>query len=149
EHRWQWIIAGVGLAGMLVNIGWHILAVLRLDRGAETAEAILIVLILGFAAFGLVLSISLLTRQRRRIRQAQSDVQAVEHDRDVISSEMTRQTEREYLAREVHDTLAQRLTALSLQTGQIRKSLDGSQHADLTSALEETKQYSDQALRDL
>src|SRR5690625_6188348 len=62
---------------------------------------------------------------------------------------MTRQTEREYLAREVHDTLAQRLTALSLQTGQMQKSLAESDNEQLTSALQETKQYSDQALKDL
>lgn len=149
QLRWQWVIAGLGLAAILVNIGWHILAVLRMGDATQTAEAILIVVILGFAALGLVLAISLMTRQRRRIRLAHEEVQAVEHDRDAMSSEMTRQTEREYLAREVHDTLAQRLTALSLQTGQMRKSLDGNQHTDLSVALEETQHYSDQALRDL
>lgn len=149
QQRWQWVIAGFGLAAVLVNIGWHILAVLRMGDAAQTAEAILIVVILGFAAIGLVLAISLITRQRRRIRLAHEEVQAVEHDRHAMSTEMTRQTEREYLAREVHDTLAQRLTALSLQTGQMRKSLDGNQHTDLSVALEETQHYSDQALRDL
>lgn len=149
RQRWQWVIAAVGLTAIVVSIGWHILAVLRLGEYTQTAEAILLVLILGFAAIGLVLSISLLTRQRRRISQAHAEVQAVEHDRDVISSEMTRQTEREHLAREVHDTLAQRLTALSLQTGQMQKSLDGSDQTELSSALQETKHYSDQALRDL
>jgi len=149
QQRWQWVIAGFGLAAVLVNMGWHILAVLRMGDAAQTAEAILIVVILGFAAIGLVLAISLITRQRRRIRLAHEEVQAVEHDRHAMSTEMTRQTEREYLAREVHDTLAQRLTALSLQTGQMRKSLDGNQHTDLSVALEETQHYSDQALRDL
>lgn len=149
QQRWQWVIAGFGLAAVLANIGWHILAVLRMGDPAQTAEAILIVVILGFAAIGLVLAISLITRQRRRIRLAHEEVQAVEHDRDAMSTEMTRQTEREYLAREVHDTLAQRLTALSLQTGQMRKSLDGNQNTDLSVALEETQHYSDQALRDL
>lgn len=149
QQRWQWIIAFGGLAAILLNMGWHIFGVLRQGNHVPTAEAILIVLILGFAAIGLVLSISLMTRQRRKIAQAHAEVEAVEHDRDVISSEMTRQTEREYLAREVHDTLAQRLTALSLQTGQMQKSLTVSDQGELAAALQETKHYSDQALRDL
>lgn len=149
RHRWQWIVGFSGLAAILLNIGWHILAVLRQGEHAQTAEAILIVLILGFAAIGLVLSISLITRQRRKIDLAHAEVEAVEHHRDVISTEMTRQTEREFLAREVHDTLAQRLTALSLQTGQMQKSLHSTDQGELSAALQETKHYSDQALRDL
>lgn len=149
QHRWQWIIVASGLTAMLINIGWHIFAVQRMGEYAETAEAILMVLTLGFAAIGLVLTISLMTRQRRRVSEAHAEVEAVEHDRDVITSKMTRQTEREHLAREVHDTLAQRLTALSLQTGQMQKSFDGAGAQELSSALEETKHYSDQALRDL
>lgn len=119
RHRWQWAVVFSGLAAILLNIGWHIFAVLRQGAYAPTTEAIFIIVILGFAAIGLVLSISLMTRQRRKIDQVHSEVEAVEHDRDVISSEMTRQIEREYLARQVHDTLAQRLTALSLQAGQV------------------------------
>jgi len=149
HRRWQWVIAGAGLAAILLNIGWHILAILRWNDRIDTSVAISVVLIFGFATLGLVLSIALTTRQRRRIRQAHEAVQAVEHDREVISSKMTRQTEREYLAREVHDTLAQRLTALSLQTGQMQKSIAESNNEQLTSALQETKQYSDQALQDL
>jgi len=149
QRRWHWVIAGAGLAAILLNIGWHILAIFRWNDRIDTSVAISVVLIFGFATLGLVLSIALTTRQRRRIRQAQEAVQAVEHDREVISSKMTRQTEREYLAREVHDTLAQRLTALSLQTGQMQKSLAESDNEQLTSALQETKQYSDQALKDL
>src|SRR5699024_5029628 len=147
--RWLLIVSFGCLAAILLNMGWHIFGVLRQGNHAPTAEGILIILILGFAAIGLVLSISLMTRQRRKIDQAHAEVEAVEHDRDVISSEMTRQTEREYLAREVHDTLAQRLTALSLQTGQMQKSLAVSEPGELAAALQETKHYSDQALRDL
>jgi len=149
QRRWHWVIAGAGLTAILLNIGWHILAIFRWNDRIDTSVAISVVLVFGFATLGLVLSIALTTRQRRRIRQAQEAVQAVEHDREVISSKMTRQTEREYLAREVHDTLAQRLTALSLQTGQMQKSLAEADNEQLTSALQETKQYSDQALKDL
>lgn len=149
RHRWHWAVAFSGLAAILLNIGWHIFAVLRQGAQAPTTEAIFIIVILGFAAIGLVLSISLMTRQRRKIDQVHAEVEAVEHDRDVISSEMTRQIEREYLARQVHDTLAQRLTALSLQAGQMQKSLASTDRVELSTALQETKHYSDQALRDL
>src|SRR5690625_2886052 len=149
QRRWHWVIAGAGLTAILLNIGWHNLAIFRWNDRIDTSVAISVVLVFGFATLGLVLSIALTTRQRRRIRQAQEAVQAVEHDREVISSKMTRQTEREHLAREVHDTLAQRLTALSLQTGQMQKSLAEAEPDELVSALQETKQYSDQALKDL
>lgn len=149
QQRWQWVVAGAGLLSILLTIVWHILAVLRWDDQIDTVVATLVVVVFGFAAIGLVLAIGLTTRQRRRIRQAHDAVEAVEQDRDVLSSEMTRQTEREFLAREVHDTLAQRLTALSLQTGQMQKSLDDTDNEQLTNALQETKQYSDQALQDL
>ena len=149
EQRWQWVVAGSGLVVVLLNMGWHILAVLRWGDRIDTFEVLMVVFIIGFAALALILGIGFTTRQRRRIRQANETVEAVEHDRDVISSEMTRQTEREYLAREVHDTLAQRLTALSLQTGQMQKSLAAAEHGELSMALQETRQYSDQALKDL
>lgn len=149
QLRWQWVTAGVGLAAIVVNIGWHILAVLRRGDGASTSESILSVVMLGAAALGLVLAISLMTRQRRRILQAHQVVESVEHDRDTLSTQMTRQTEREYLAREVHDTLAQRLTALSLQAGHMQRTLHSPDQSQLAGALAETKQYSDQALADL
>ncbi len=149
EHRWQWIVAGAGLFGIVINIGWHILALLRMPDGAAVQAYIVAVLTVGFLAVAIVLATSILTRQRRRIEQADATVEAVEHDRDTISTQMTRQTEREHLAREVHDTLAQRLTALSLQTGQMQNQLAQYPDADLSTALKATKQYSDQALRDL
>lgn len=149
EKRWQWIIVAVGFLAILINIGWHILALLRMPDDVAVEAWIIAVLTVGFLAVGTVLAISLLTRQRRRIEQADATVEAVQHDRANISTQMTRQTEREYLAREVHDTLAQRLTALSLQTGQMQKHLTEHDDAELTTALQATKQYSDQALRDL
>src|SRR5699024_8791476 len=136
QQRWQWIIAFGGLAAILLNMGWHIFGVLRQGNHTPTAEAILIVITLGFAAIGLVLYISVMTRQRRKIERSHAEVEGVEHDRDVFSSEMTCQTEREYLAREVHDTLAQRLTALSLQTGQVLQSLTVSDQGELVAALQ-------------
>lgn len=149
HQRWHWIVSGIGLAAIVVNIAWHLLALWRWETDFDTTVAALVVLSFGFATLGLVLAIGFTTRHRRRMRQARDTVEAVEHDREVLSSEMTRQTEREYLAREVHDTLAQRLTALSLQAGQMQKSLADTHDADLTSALQDTKRYSDQALKDL
>lgn len=149
HQRWHWVVSGIGVAAIMVNIGWHLLALWRWEADFDTTVAALVVLTFGFATLGLVLAIGFAIRHRRRIRQAHDTVEAAEHDRDVLSSEMTRQTEREYLAREVHDTLAQRLTALSLQAGQMQKSLATTKDAELTSALQDTKRYSDQALKDL
>lgn len=149
QQRWQWVVAGSGLAVIVLNMGWHVFAVLRWGERIDTFAGLMVVFIMGFAAVALILAIGFTTRQRRRIRQAHETVEAVEHDRDVMSSEMTRQTEREYLAREVHDTLAQRLTALSLQTGHMQRSLAAAEHGELSTALQETKHYSDQALTDL
>ncbi len=149
DKRWEWIVAGAGLLAILLNIGWHILAILRMPDASEAEAWIVAVLTIGFMMIGSVLAISLLTRQRRRIKQAAQTVEAVEYDRDNITTQMTRQTEREYLAREVHDTLAQRLTALSLQTGQMQKRLTEHDDLELSSELQATKHYSDQALKDL
>lgn len=148
QHRWQWAIAGGGILAILVNIAWHALAVRHWDN-LDPWEGTAYVLIFGMAMLVTVLSIGFMTRQRRSIQQAQDAVEQVEHDRDEISSQMTRQTEREFLAREVHDTLAQRLTALSLQAGRMRRSMNTEDNTELTVALDETKQYSDQALKDL
>src|SRR5699024_2991611 len=148
-QRWQCVIVGCGLAAIAISVAWQTYAVRRLEASADPAEAMLIVLTLGLGIIGLVLSIALITRQRRKISEVHAEVEAAEHDREIISSQMTRQTEREFLAREVHDTLAQRLTALSLQTGRIQKSLAANDNTELSSALADTKKYSDQSLRDL
>lgn len=145
---WHWIVTGFGLVAIVINIVWHLLAVLRLPTWIAAETPIVLVLTAGFITLGLVLGIGLLTRQRRKVRQVENAVDAVAHDRDIISTQMTRQTEREYLAREVHDTLAQRLTALSLQTGQLQKNISPADD-QLAEALSATKQYSDQALKDL
>ena len=90
EHRWQWIVAGAGLFGIVINIGWHILALLRMPDGAAAQAYIVAVLTVGFLAVAIVLATSILTRQRRRIEQADATVEAVEHDRDTIRSEERR-----------------------------------------------------------
>ena len=147
EHRWQWIVAGASLFGIVINIGWHILALLRMPDGAAAQAYIVAVLTVGFLAVAIVLATSILTRQRRRIEQADATVEAGTRSRHYLY-QMTRQTEREHLAREVHDTLAQRLTALSLHRSDANQ-LAQYPDADLSTALKATKQYSDQALRDL
>lgn len=146
---WHWNVAYASLAVIGISLIRHLLAVQRWGDGFDRAQNVTLVLSIGGLLVGTVLAIAFMTRQRRRIHTAQEIVSAAQHDRRVISDQMTRQTEREFLAREVHDTLAQRLTALSLQTGHLQRSVENQSNPQLWEALQETQKYSDQALRDL
>ncbi len=114
------VLTNVGLA-LAVGIG------LFLGAGADTdalLQAIVIqVISLGFTmAMGLwITSISNASDERQRLldelRLAQDSLAAVNRDTGIAS-------ERERLAREIHDTIAQDLTGLVMLTQQARRELD-------------------------
>ena len=72
-------------------------------------------LVLGIGSLAAFLLITLLARSRRE-RSVLRDRVDQEHDRaSELSEEVARQSERERIAREMHDTLASRLAAVALQ----------------------------------
>jgi signal transduction histidine kinase len=74
-----------------------------------------VTLVLGIGSLACFMLVTLLTRSRREgvVLRDRADR---EHDRaSELSEEVARQSERERIAREVHDTLASRLAAVALQ----------------------------------
>lgn len=84
---------------------------------ARAAEIILITC--AAAAFGLLISIGggMLVRQIRRAKRAEDRVEAEGDKNSLLAAEVARQSERQELARELHDTLSNRLSVLSLHAG--------------------------------
>lgn len=84
------------------------------ERAAE-----IIILTCAATALGLFFSVGggMLVRQMRRAQRAESRAE-VEGDKNaLLAAEVARQSERQALARELHDTLSNRLSVLSLHAG--------------------------------
>ncbi|GAA2056676.1 histidine kinase [Leifsonia soli] len=98
-----------------------------------------------FAAFGFA-------RQLRRERDA-ARLTTAEANRNVtvLHQEVSRERERQELARELHDTLAARLSSLSLHAGALELTVDGTdpRAAAAAKAVRETAQLSLDELRDV
>ncbi|WP_258934508.1 histidine kinase [Nesterenkonia pannonica] len=98
---------------------------------------------------GLVVGIALWARLRRSAQQAAVEARTAQDSAEELSGELARERERQELAREVHDTLAGRLSGLSLQVGSLEKSAQRGEVQHLDDALRTTRSYADQALLDL
>lgn len=86
---------------------------------SEERAAEIIILTCAATALGLFFSIGggMLVRQMRRAKRAESRAE-VEGDKNaLLAAEVARQSERQALARELHDTLSNRLSVLSLHAG--------------------------------
>lgn len=149
SKRWQWVVAAAGLVLIMVSAAFLLLGLNRWPDEEYQSTGRLIVIFGTMLCLGLVLGISLWVRQRRSIEQAEAQAEYAQHSSEQLSDELTRQREREDLAREVHDTLAGRLSGLSLQVGSLEASAQQSEKSELDDALRTTRSYADQALADL
>jgi signal transduction histidine kinase len=70
--------------------------------------------VIGLAA---ALGVGVLLRRTKRMRTVESIAQREALRNESLSAELARQSERELLARELHDTLSHRLSVISLHTG--------------------------------
>lgn len=103
------------------------------------------VMVVPFAAFGFV-------RQLRSERDvAQRGTEAANRNVALLHREVERERERQELARELHDTLAARLSSLSLHAGALELTVGGSDEkaAAAARAVRETAQHSLDELRDV
>jgi len=82
-----------------------------------------------FAGFGFLRSI------RRERDAAQLDTAAATRNVAVLHREVERERERQELARELHDTLAARLSSLSLHAGALELTVDGNAQANATARI--------------
>lgn len=149
RSRWQWIVAGVGLALIPLSAVLHLRRLSRWPDADYQQTGQVIVICMAVLCVGLVLSLSLWARQRRSTERAEAQAQSAQHSSEQLSDELARQREREDLAREVHDTLAGRLSGLSLQVGSLEQSAQRGAEDQLDDALRTTRRYADQALADL
>lgn len=149
QQRWQWGIAVLGLVLIGLNAGLHLYSLSQWPDDDYRQTGQLLVLSLAVLCLGLVLGISLWRRQRRSTQTAEAQAESAQRSSEQLSEELTRQREREDLAREVHDTLAGRLSGLSLQVGSLEETAEGGHNGQLNDALRTTRSYADQALTDL
>lgn len=149
RKRWQWVVAGAGLTVILINAGLHFYRLSAWPDEDYQQVGRVLVASLTVLCLILVLGISLWARQRHSAQQAEAQAQSAQHSSEQLSDELARRREREDLAREVHDTLAGRLSGLSLQVGSLEQSAQRGEDGQLDDALRTTRRYADQALADL
>lgn len=104
------VVAASMLRDLLTPWGDQLASFFTDDRHSPSTT-----LVLGIGSLAAFLLITLLTRSRREgaVLRDRADH---EHDRaSELSEEVARQSERERIAREMHDTLASRLAAVALQ----------------------------------
>ncbi|GAA1824807.1 sensor histidine kinase [Nesterenkonia flava] len=146
---WQWVIAGIGVACILTNAALHLRALSAWPDEDYQRTGQVLVVSLTVLCLSLVMGIAFWRRQKRSTERAKAQAQSARHTSEQLSDELVRQREREDLAREVHDTLAGRLSGLSLQVGSLEHSARQADAGQLDDALRTTRRYADQALSDL
>lgn len=149
RRRWHWAVAAAGIAVILVSAGLHLHALSGWPDEEHRRTGQITVVALTVLCLGLVLGISLWTRQRRSAEAAEAQARAAEHTSEQLSEQLTRRRERDELAREVHDTLASDLSGLSLHVGGMEKAVQTTQDPQLREGLRTTRDYADQALTNL
>lgn len=149
QRRWHWVIAGAGLLVIAINAALHVAALTRWPDADYARTGQVLVVTLAALGIALVLGVSLWVRQRRSAQHAQATAHSAQQSSAELSDELTRRREREDLAREVHDTLAGRLSGLSLHVGSLEATAQRNDADHLGEALRTTRSYADQALTDL
>ena len=156
----RWALVTGTYIGVVVTLSWDVASHVSLlaDFVNEPAEGtparlalfwavpiVAAVAVAAFAGFGFA-------RQLRRERDAaRLGTAAANRNVAVLHREVERERERQELARELHDTLAARLSSLSLHAGALELTADGKDErtAAAARAVRETAQSSLDELRDV
>lgn len=77
----------------------------------------LMTIIAGVVGLGVSIGFGLLLRRTRRMKAVETIAQREAERSESLASELARQSERNLLARELHDTLSHRLSVISLHSG--------------------------------
>lgn len=115
---------------------------------ADTTLAVNIVtIIVGVLSLGISLGFGTLLRRTRRMKtvEARADLEAQRSES--LAAELARQSERELLARELHDTLSHRLSVISLHSGALEVGSKGD--AEVASAASALRHEAHASLEDL
>ena len=147
QKRWEWWIVAAGGVAIGVNAVRIILVTQHIADDADRRGAIIAVLALLLLCVSLAVGISMWARQRRRTGIASAAARSARQSSEQLSDEVVRQREREALAREVHDTLASRLSAIALQTGSLEDA--ARELPELDDAMKTVRSNATSALTDL
>lgn len=126
----------------------------NLDAPAPPADAMLAITLVTIAAafigLGISLGVGALLRRTKRMKTVETIAARETQRNDSLSAELARQSERELLARELHDTLSHRLSVISLHSGALEVgSKDVADVASTASALRHEAHASLEDLRHL
>ncbi|WP_332839735.1 sensor histidine kinase [Brevibacterium yomogidense] len=116
----------------------------------QTALAIdVLTIVSGAVALGIAVGVGYLVRRTRRMRSVEAVAAHQTERSEALTVQLARQSERQMLARELHDTLSHRLSVISLQSGALEVSRDDARAAEAAAAVRKEAKASLEDLRDL
>ena len=124
------------------------------EASAPPADSLLamnlMTIIAGVVGLGVSIGFGLLLRRTRRMKTVETIAQRETERSESLSTELARQSERNLLARELHDTLSHRLSVISLHSGALEVGTqDDAEVATVASALRREARASLDDLRHL
>src|SRR5699024_1124281 len=155
RHRWPW---APFIAGAALTLGWggafflpDPTQVTGVEATIPPEDSYLAIRIMTVGAcvigLGTSLGVGVLLRRTRRMRVVESLAQRETMRNESLTAELARQSERELLARELHDTLSHRLSVISLHSGALEVG-DGAD-PELASTASALRQEARASLEDL
>lgn len=116
----------------------------------QTALAIdVLTIVSGVVALGIAVGVGYLVRRTRRMRSVEAVAAHQAERSEALTEQLARQSERQMLARELHDTLSHRLSVISLQSGALQVAGDDARAAEAAAAVRREAKASLDDLRDL
>jgi signal transduction histidine kinase len=124
---------------------------MQYDVSSDTAIVLrVLVLALGIASTGIAVGVGYLVRRTRRMRTVETFAAHQTERSEALTEQLARQSEREMLARELHDTLAHRLSVISLHSGALMVSAgDPERTVETASALQREAKASLEEVRSI
>jgi signal transduction histidine kinase len=151
------VIGGVGVAFYVVRElvtpwGGALIYLFTDDpraAAAHPAGAAVLSLVVAVVSLGLTLVLHLYGRSRSEADSSRRLAAREQRRADELSVEVSRQHERESLARDIHDTLASGLSVLSLQAGALEMNAERAAPEELRARARSLREQAHKALEDL
>lgn len=141
-HKW---LSGAGIAAITANGIIHLVQIQHWQDSSYISIGRILIALQSALAILLSIGISSYVRERRRTRAAEYQAKYAQNENRDLHDDLARQQEREELAREVHDTLASRLSTIAMQAG----SLEDDSDPELHEAAQAVRVNASRALDDL
>lgn len=123
----------------------------NLDAPTPPADSLLAITLVTIASavigLGISLGVGVLLRRTRRMKAVETIAARQTQRNESLAAEIARQSERELLARELHDTLSHRLSVISLHSGALE--VGGKDESDVASTASALRLEAHASLEDL